>query len=234
MQTLSFTWLGHGTFTFRTPGGKRLLIDPWVQGNPACPPAAKQVGPLDLILITHGHGDHTEDAVSIARSSGARVIANHEISVWLQEKGIQNATGMNPGGTLNALGLSISMVPAVHSSSVEEDGRVRYMGLATGFVIRFENDLTIYFSGDTGIFGDMRLIAELYRPSVAFLSIGDHYTMGPREAAKAVELLGVKRVVPMHYGTFPVLTGTPAELRKSVASQGVEVFELKPGESAEL
>jgi L-ascorbate metabolism protein UlaG (beta-lactamase superfamily) len=234
MQTLSFTWLGHGTFTFRTPGGKRLLIDPWVQGNPACPPSAKQVGPLDLILITHGHGDHTGDAVSLARSSGARVIANHEISVWLQEKGIQNATGMNPGGTLNALDLSISMVPAVHSSSVEDDGGVRYMGLATGFVIRFENDLTIYFSGDTGIFGDMRLIAELYRPSVAFLSIGDHYTMGPREAAKAVELLGVQRVVPMHYGTFPVLTGTPAELRKLVAAQGVEVFELKPGDSAEL
>jgi L-ascorbate metabolism protein UlaG (beta-lactamase superfamily) len=233
-MALQITWFGHATFLLKSPGGKRILFDPWVTGNPSAPAAAKKIDALDLMLLTHGHSDHIGDAVAIGRASAAQVVAPFELSVWLQKKGLQNVTGMNPGGTLSALGLSITMVPAVHSSSVEEDGRVRYMGLATGFVIRFENDLTIYFSGDTGIFGDMRLIAELYRPSVAFLSIGDHYTMGPREAAKAVELLGVKRVVPMHYGTFPVLTGTPAELRKSVASQGVEVFELKPGESAEL
>lgn len=234
MQKLSYTWLGHATFTFRTPGGKKILVDPWVQSNPACPESAKQVGALDLILITHGHGDRTGDAIVAARSSGARVIANHEVSLWLAEKGIQNVTGMNPGGTVKALGLSITMVQAVHSSSVEDDGRVRYMGVAAGFVIGFEDGTTVYFAGDTSIFGDMRLIAEIYAPTIAFLPIGDLYTMGPREAAKATALLGVKRVVPMHYGTFPALTGTPAEFRALVAPQGVEVIEVKPGESSEL
>ena len=140
-------------------------------------------------------------------------------------------TGINPGGTLRALGLSITMVPAAHSSSVEEDGRVVYLGVAAGYVVTFEDGLTIYFAGDTSIFGDMRLIGEMYRPTIAFLPIGDVYTMGPAQAAKACELLGIRQVVPMHYGTFPVLTGTPAELREIVTPRGVEVLELKPGET---
>jgi len=232
MQKLSFTWLGHATFTFRTPGGKRIIMDPWVSTNPMCPESAKQVGALDLMLITHGHGDHTADAVSIGRSSGAHVVAPFELAVWLQKKGLQHVTGMNPGGTLHMLGLSITMVPAVHSSSVEEDGQIVYLGVATGYVIRFEDGLTIYYSGDTSIFGDMRLIAEMYQPQIAFLCIGDLYTMGPEQAAKACELLGVKQVVPMHYGTFPALTGTPAKLRELVTPKGVQVLELKPGETA--
>ena len=232
MPAFSITWLGHATFLLLSPGGKRILFDPWVTGNPSSPESAKKLGALDLILVTHGHSDHTADAVSIGRSSGAQVVAPYEVSVWLQQKGLRNVTGMNPGGTLRALGLSITMVPAMHSSSVQEDGRIIDLGVATGYVVRFEDGLTIYYSGDTSIFGDMRLIAEMYGPTIAFLPIGDLYTMGPEQAAKACELLGVKQVVPMHYGTFPALTGTPATLRELVTPRGVQVLELKPGETA--
>ena len=229
---LSITWLGHATFLLQSPGGKKILFDPWVTGNPASPESAKKLGPLDLILITHGHGDHTGDAVAIGRASGAQTVAPYEVSVWLGSKGLQNVTGMNPGGTLRALGLSITMVPAVHSSSVEEDGKIIYLGVATGYMVTFEDGLTIYFAGDTSIFGDMRLIGEMYKPTIAFLPIGDLYTMGPEQAAKACELLGVKQVVPMHYGTFPALIGTPARLRELVESKGIVVLELTPGETA--
>ena len=232
MTTFTFTWLGHSTFLFGTPGGKRILVDPWVATNPACPESARQIRALDLMLVTHGHSDHSADTVSIGRATGARVVAPYELSVWLQSKGLQNVTGMNPGGTLTALGLSVTMVPAMHSSSIEEGGLTRYMGLATGYVIRLEDGLTIYFAGDTSIFGDMRLIGEMYQPAIAFLPIGDVYTMGPEQAAKACELLNVKQVVPMHYGTFPALTGTPARLRDLVEPRGVQVLELKPGETS--
>lgn len=232
MKKLAFTWLGHATFRLTSPGGRTILFDPWVTGNPASPPSAQAIGPIDLMLITHGHSDHTGDAVRIARSTGARTVAPYETAVWLQQKGLQNVTGMNPGGTLKALGLSITMVPAVHSSSVEEDGRLVYLGVAAGYVVTFEDGLTIYYAGDTSIFGDMRLIGEMYQPAIAFLPIGDLYTMGPEQAAKASELLGVKQIVPMHYGTFPALTGTPAALRELVGGRGVTVLELKPGETA--
>jgi L-ascorbate metabolism protein UlaG (beta-lactamase superfamily) len=232
MHKLSVTWLGHATFIFRTAGGKRIITDPWVGTNPVCPESAKHVGALDLMLITHGHGDHTADAVSIGRSSGAQVVAPFELSVWLQKKGLQHVTGMNPGGTLHMLGLSITMVPAVHSSSVEDGGDVIYTGIATGYVITFEDGTTVYFAGDTSVFGDMRLIAEMYKPSIGFLPIGDLYTMGPEQAAKACELLGITQVVPMHYGTFPALTGTPAKLRELLGSR-TQVLELKPGESSQ-
>jgi L-ascorbate metabolism protein UlaG (beta-lactamase superfamily) len=230
-MSLSITWLGHATFLVRTTGGKRLLFDPWVTGNPSSPPEAKKVAELDLILLTHGHSDHTGDAVSIGRSSGAQTVAPFELSLWLQKKGLKNVTGMNPGGTVHMHGLSITMVPAVHSSSVEEDGRIVYLGVATGYVIRFEDGLTAYYAGDTALFGDMQLIGEMYRPQIAFLPIGDFYTMGPEQAAKASELLGVKQIIPMHYGTFPALTGTPGRLRELVSVRGVEVLELKPGET---
>jgi len=232
MASFSFTWLGHATFLFRSPGGKRLVLDPWIVGNPSSPESAKKLGALDLILVTHGHSDHMGDAVSLARSSGAMVVAPYEVSLWLQKKGLQHVVGMNPGGKLAAHGLSITMVPAMHSSSVEEDGQIVSLGVAAGYVIRFENALTVYFAGDTCVFGDMRLIGELYQPAIGFLPIGDHYTMGPEQAAKACELLGIKQVVPMHYGTFPALTGTPAKLRELVEPRGVQVLELKPGETA--
>jgi L-ascorbate metabolism protein UlaG (beta-lactamase superfamily) len=231
-SSFSFTWLGHATFLFQSPGAKRIVLDPWITGNPASPELARNLGQLDLILVTHGHRDHTNDAVALARSSGAQVVAPFELSEWLQAKGLKTVTGMNPGGTLKLLGMSITMVPAIHSSSIDEDGATIYLGPATGYVIKFENGLTVYFAGDTCVFGDMRLIAELYRPTIAFLPIGDLYTMGPEQAAKACELLAIKQAVPMHYGTFPELTGTPEAFRVLVEPHGVQVLELKPGETA--
>jgi L-ascorbate metabolism protein UlaG (beta-lactamase superfamily) len=232
MQKLSFTWLGHSTFLFRSPGGKRILIEPWVASNPACPPDAKKIDALDLILITHGHSDHADDAATIARATGAHVIANYEICLWLEAKGIQNTAPMGHGGTQLVSGIAITMVNAVHGSSALEDGRIIYLGHPCGYVIRFEDGLTIYFAGDTDVFGDMRLIAEMHRPAIGFLPIGDRFTMGPAGAAKAAELLGVRQVVPMHYGTFPFLTGTPAQLRDLLVPRGVEMLELRPGETA--
>ena len=199
-SALSFTWLGHSTFLFRSPGGKRILIEPFVASNPSCPESAKKLGELDLILITHGHSDHAADAASIARATGAHVIANYEICLWLESKGIQNTAPMGHGGTQTIGGLAITMVNAVHGSSFVDDGRVVYLGHPAGYVIRFEDGLTIYFAGDTDLFGDMRLIGEMHRPAIAFLPIGDRFTMGPAAAARAVEFLGVRQVVPMQIG----------------------------------
>jgi L-ascorbate metabolism protein UlaG (beta-lactamase superfamily) len=232
MKPLSYTWFGHSTFLLTTPGGKRILFDPWVTGNPSAPESAKNIGAVDLMLVTHGHGDHTGDVVPIARATGAQVLAPYELSVIFQGKGLKNVTGMNPGGTLRALGLSVTMVHAHHSSSFEEDGKNIYAGVATGFIVQLEDSLTIYYAGDTGIFGDMRLFGEMYRPQIAFLPIGDLYTMGPEQAAKAAEMLGVKQVVPMHYGTFPALTGTVKQLKELLQATLVQVVELKPGETA--
>src|SRR6478672_3140375 len=148
MQTLSFTCLGHSTFLLRSPDGKRILVDPFVNANPSCPESAKKIDALDLILITHGHSDHTADAVSFARATGAHVIANYEICLWLESKGIQNTAPMGQGGTLTIGDIAISMVTATHTSSIEEDGKVIPLGSPAGFVIRFEDGLTIYFAGD--------------------------------------------------------------------------------------
>jgi len=232
MNKFSYKWLGHATFLFTTPGGKRVLLDPWITGNPVTPDSAKKIGDIDLILLSHGHADHTGDAVSLGRSSGAQVVAPYELSLWLEQKGLKNVTGMNPGGTLRMLGLEITMVHADHSSSIEEDGRLIYLGVASGYVLKLEDGLTVYFAGDTAVFGDMKLIGDLHHPQIGFLPIGDLYTMGPEQAAVACGLLGLKQVVPMHFGTFPALTGTPPRLRELLAGTSVEVLELKPGESS--
>jgi L-ascorbate metabolism protein UlaG (beta-lactamase superfamily) len=232
-RPLSFTWLGHATFLFTSPGGTRILVEPFVASNPACPEAAKHIDHLDLILITHGHSDHAADAAAIARATGAHVVATYEVCLWLEAKGIQRTVPMGHGGTLAVGNISITMVNAVHGSSAVEDGRAVYLGQAAGYVIRFEDGLTIYFAGDTDLFGDMRLIGDMHRPAIAFLPIGDRFTMGPAAAARAVELLRVRQVVPMHYGTFPFLTGTVGQFRELVEPTGVQVLELHPGETAQ-
>lgn len=233
-MSLSITWLGHSAFLVVLPNGRRVLFDPWI-GNPNCPPAfakPESLKPVDLILLSHGHSDHAGDAVSIARATGAPVVCVFELGLYLTEKGLQGVRDMGIGGTQEVAGIQITMTQAVHTGSIVEGGRIVYVGGAAGFVLRAAGAPTIYFAGDTGIFGDMKIIGEIYKPEIAFLPIGDHYTMGPDTAARAAQWLGVRQVVPMHWGTFPVLRGTPGQLKQHLATTGIEVLELKPGETA--
>jgi len=232
MDKLSITWFGHATFLLCTPAGKRVLLDPWFTSNPSCPDAMKKPPKADLILASHGHFDHIEDLLLCARDSGAPVVGIFELCDWLGRKGIQNTSPMNKGGSQTIAGLRVTMTDARHSSGFVDNGQMVYMGEPAGYVLTLEDGRVIYFAGDTCLFGDMRLIGEMYRPEIAFLPIGDRFTMDPAAAAKACEFLGVKQVVPMHWGTFPLLTGTPAELKKLVP-RGVEVLELQPGQTAE-
>ena len=229
---VSFTWVGHGTWKVRSAKGKNIYIDPWVMNNPVAPATLKKVDGCDLILITHGHFDHVHDALEIARATKPKIVTNFEISVWLGSKGVPADTiiGANQGGTVDVDGIKVTLVHAEHSCGISDGDQIIYGGAACGLVIEFENGFTIYFAGDTDVFGDMALIAELSEFDVAFLPIGDFYTMGPDRAAKAVALLGVKTVVPMHFGTFPPLVGRPKALQDLVGP-GVKVLDIKPGDT---
>jgi L-ascorbate metabolism protein UlaG (beta-lactamase superfamily) len=227
---VSFTWIGHGSWKVRSAKGKVVYIDPWVMNNPVAPDDLKKVDACDLMLITHGHFDHVHDALEIAKATKPKIVTNYEIGAWLGSKGIAGDTirGANLGGTVDVDGIKVTLVHAEHSCGISDGDKIIYGGQACGFVIEFENGFTIYFAGDTDVFGDMALIAELSQFDVAFLPIGDLYTMGPHRAAKAVELLGVKTVVPMHFGTFPPLTGRPKTLQELV-DPGVKVLDINPG-----
>jgi L-ascorbate metabolism protein UlaG (beta-lactamase superfamily) len=235
-KTLSITWLGHSTFVLVTPAGRRILVDPWF-GSPTCPAELAKpdaVLPLDMILVTHGHQDHITDLIPAARASNAPVVCIWDMGLYLGGKGLKHVKDMGVGGTQEIAGVRITMVPAVHSSGfMEDDGKLTYLGTAAGYVLREEGMPTVYIAGDTTLFGDMKIIRDLYRPEIAFLPIGDHYTMGPDLAAIAAQWLEVRQVVPMHYGTFPALTGTPDALRAHLENTQIEVLELEPGQTAQ-
>ncbi|HTV58469.1 MAG TPA: metal-dependent hydrolase [Verrucomicrobiae bacterium] len=232
MRGTRLTWLGHSAFRITTPSGKVIVIDPWIESNPMCPAELKKFDRLDTLLITHGHFDHIADAVDLAKKFEPQVVAIFETCLWLESKGVKNTTAMNKGGTQKVGEIEVTMTDAVHSCGILDGDEVIYGGEACGYVVRLPGGLTLYHSGDTALFGDMKLIGELYTPQLILLPIGDHYTMGPREAAVAIRLLGARHMVPMHFGTFPVLTGRPERLRELTEDiNGLEIHTLKPGDS---
>ncbi len=229
---ISITFCGHATFKITSAKGKAVLIDPWLSSNPVCPEDLKKTDRLDLMLITHGHFDHIADAVDLGTRLTPRTLTVYEIGLWLEGKGVPNVTGMGRGGTVDVDGIRCTLVQAFHSSSIQDGNALVYGGEPGGFVVQFENGFTIYHAGDTNVFGDMKIIADLYAPELVMLPIGDLYTMSPKEAAYACHLLAPKWVIPIHYGTFPALTGRPEQLRDLTKDQkGLEVVALKPGET---
>jgi L-ascorbate metabolism protein UlaG (beta-lactamase superfamily) len=226
----TLTWLGHSSFRLESPGGKRIYVDPFLHGNPKCPENEQDPERVDVIAITHAHGDHLGDTVDLAKKHSCTVVAPVELADWLQAKHeLQNVRDPNKGGTVEAAGIKFTLTNAHHSSSNND---LEYMGEPCGIVVEVEDGSKVYFAGDTCVFGDMQLIGRIYAPDVAVLPIGDHYTMGPREAAVALELLGTKRCVPCHFGTFPPLVGTPDELAK--LAPDADIARIEPGESVSL
>jgi L-ascorbate metabolism protein UlaG (beta-lactamase superfamily) len=229
---MQITWLGHGTFQFQLPSGQVILMDPWTDGNPAYP-KGHQIERVDTICISHGHFDHIHDAVPLAQKFSPEVCAIYETCHWLESKGVQNTRQMNKGGSQKLGDVTVTMTHAVHSCGILDEGRIVYGGEAAGYVLRLPDGRTLYFSGDTNVFTDMQLIHELYRPALAFLPIGDLFTMSPREAAAACRLLQVPTVIPMHFGTFPPLTGRPDDLAQLISGTGTKVWALEPGKTVE-
>lgn len=224
------TWLGHSSFQITLPSGEVLLLDPWFEGNPKYP-ASHTIGRVDAILISHGHFDHIASVIELARKFSSKLIANYEICTWLQSKGVGNASGMNKGGSQMAGPVKATMTHAFHSSGIQDDdGRMLYGGEPCGWILEFPDGRVAYFAGDTDVFGDMALIQKIYKPDLAFLPIGDLFTMGPRQAEFACRMLQARKVIPMHWGTFPALTGTPEDLARRISDMATtQLWVLEPG-----
>lgn len=227
------TYFGHSTFSLTTPSGQVALIDPWVATNPLCPEALKNVRRLDAIFLTHAHGDHLGDLLALAKQHKPKIAAVFETCLWIESKGLGSETRpMGKGGSQTIGEFEITMTHAFHSNSIDENGVRHCAGEPAAYIVRMPGRFTLYHAGDTAVFGDMKLIGELYKPELAMLPIGDRFTMGPREAAYATRLLGVKHVIPMHYATFPFLTGTVEGFRKETKDiPGLEVHAMNPGET---
>ena len=231
---LRITWLGHGGVLYRSPGDKWIWVDRWT-GAPTFADDYRRIERIDVAAPTHGHFDHVGDDASdlleLARAGG-QVVCSHEMSVFLGGEGV-DAVGMNKGGTYEAAGIRLTMVHAEHTGAVTLSGGGRQHTVEVGcwgWVIEFEDGTRVYHSGDTDVFGDMRLIGERFSPAIAVVPIGGHYTMGPTDAARAVDMVGARFVVPIHRGTFPALSGAPDDLR---AATRAEVVDLQPGETWE-
>jgi len=214
---IKVTWLGHSAVLIE--GTRTVLIDPFLTGNPAAAVSPDKIKKADLVVVTHHHGDHLGDAFSLCRSTGAVLVAMHEIAVEASALGLR-VEGMNIGGTVEAAGVKVHMVPALHSAE---------KGCAAGVVVEMDGRF-IYHAGDTGLTYDLRLVGEFFSPDLSLLPIGDRYTMGPASAAKAVEFIRTKKVIPIHYGTYPIISVDPQEFKKKVGRLA-EVIILKPGES---
>jgi L-ascorbate metabolism protein UlaG (beta-lactamase superfamily) len=224
------TWLGHATVLVQTAKGTNLLIDPFIENNPKYPKGFELPERIHYVLLTHGHGDHVSDAVPVAKKHKSNVVAIYELAAHMNKEGAENVTGMNIGGTAQLDDVAVTMVEAKHSAGVESKNGTQYAGVATGFVLTITDGPVLYHSGDTTVFSDMKLIRDLYHPEIAMLPIGGFYTMGPREAALAAQFLAPKVILPIHFGTFPPLTGTPDEL-DALLKGSIEVIRLAPGES---
>lgn len=228
---LAITWLGHATVHITTPAGTEILVDPFMEHNPSYPKSYHLPEKLGVMLLSHGHGDHIGDAVAVAKKHNPQTVAIYELAAWIGSKAGTETVGLNLGGSYRYKDVTISLVEAHHSSSIQDGTATLYAGEATGFVIAAEGAPVLYHAGDTSLFSDMRLIRELYAPEIGMLPIGDHYTMGPRAAALAAEYLGVKTIIPIHYGTFPQLTGTPADLEHQLKGHDVAILAPQPGET---
>jgi L-ascorbate metabolism protein UlaG (beta-lactamase superfamily) len=230
LQGTRITWLGHATVLVQTAKGTNILIDPFITGNPSYPKNFVLPEKIQYILATHGHGDHIADVVPVAAKHNSTVVAIFELAAYLAQRGATRTIGMNLGGSVQLDDVTATMVEARHSSAAQDEQGTHYVGVAAGFVLTIADGPVLYHAGDTAVFGDMRLIHELYRPEVVMLPIGGHYTMGPKEAALAVRLLEPKIVLPLHFGTFPPLKGMPEQLA-ALVGDGVQVVRWKPGES---
>lgn len=230
LKGTKITWLGHAAVMVTTAKGTHVLIDPFISGNPKYPQGFELPTNIPYILLTHGHGDHIGDAVALAKKHASKVVAIYELADYIGKQGVKDTVGSNLGGTVQLDDVAATMVDARHSAGAQDSHGTHYTGIATGFVLTVDGGPVLYHAGDTTVFGDMALIRDIYHPEVAMLPIGGHYTMGPKEAAFAVRLLGAKTILPIHWGTFPPLTGTPKELAGLVES-GVEVVQWEPGQT---